>query len=220
MQLRHRIAIVGAERTGKSWLARSLNTRLQERGQSATGLLDPLQYPYARPGGASGPEALQAMARHHAAALGAITTGTVVADTTPLLGAVYSHHVFRDESLYPLALEHQRLYDMTLVTGLDLYGSTSGLRADGTDLAEAIDTLLRQSLMQAGLSFQVVYGRGLTRLNNALMALGLEPADASRWQHRESAQFALNEGRTPWFCETCSDPDCEHRLFTSLFPRT
>jgi hypothetical protein len=62
----------------------------------------------------------------------------------------------------------------------------------------------------------VIYGQGLARLNNALLAMGLPPENEADWQRRELAQFALNEGRTPWLCEKCSDPDCEHRLFTGL----
>jgi hypothetical protein len=82
-----------------------------------------------------------------------------------------------------------------------------------------IDGLLREALTRSALDFRVIYGQGLTRLNNALLALGLDAEDEAAWQRRESAQFALNEGRTPWLCEKCSDPDCEHRLFTGLLQR-
>jgi hypothetical protein len=33
---------------------------------------------------------------------------------------------------------------------------------------------------------------------------------------REQTQFAINQGRTVWQCNECSDPDCEHKLFTAL----
>ena len=75
-------------------------------------------------------------------------------------------------------------------------------------------------MIQARLDFRVVYGQGLARLNNALLALGLAPEDEQAWLRRESAQFDLNQGRTPWQCEKCSDPDCEHRLFTGLLGQT
>jgi len=62
----------------------------------------------------------------------------------------------------------------------------------------------------------VIYGAGPSRLANALLALGLPAPDARAQQTREQAQFDLNRGRTPWSCEKCSDPDCEHKLFTGL----
>jgi hypothetical protein len=80
------------------------------------------------------------------------------------------------------------------------------------------DSALRAQLHALGLAFRVVYGDGAVQLDNALLALGLTPDEAARVQ-REQAQFGLNRGRTPWTCEQCSDPACEHRLFTGLMAR-
>jgi hypothetical protein len=33
---------------------------------------------------------------------------------------------------------------------------------------------------------------------------------------RENNQFGLNQGRTAWRCDLCSDADCEHKLFSDL----
>jgi HTH-type transcriptional repressor of NAD biosynthesis genes len=30
------------------------------------------------------------------------------------------------------------------------------------------------------------------------------------------SQTNLTQGRVPWNCDACSDPACEHRLFTAL----
>jgi hypothetical protein len=65
--------------------------------------------------------------------------GWVVADTTPLMTAVYSHMLFDDDSLYPMALAHQALYDSTLVTGLDLPWVADGLQRDGPHAREPVD---------------------------------------------------------------------------------
>ncbi|MFM8863573.1 MAG: hypothetical protein ACKOFG_01360 [Limnohabitans sp.] len=78
------------------------------------------------------------------------------------------------------------------------------------------DAQLRQELQALGLPFQVVYGDGDARLSHALLALGLPTTDEAARQSRETAQFDLNRGRTPWSCEKCSDPECEHKLFTGL----
>ena len=142
--------------------------------------------------------------------------GWVVADTTPLMTAVYSHMLFDDDSLYPMALAHQALYDTTLITGLDLAWVADGLQRDGPHVRGPVDTLVRQALDRAGIAYRVVYGQGHQRLNNALLALGLSGEDESARVTRENAQFAINDGRTVWQCNECSDPECEHKLFTGL----
>ncbi|HYF20159.1 MAG TPA: ATP-binding protein [Ramlibacter sp.] len=83
-----------------------------------------------------------------------------------------------------------RAFDSTLLMGLDLPGAGH----------EAEDARLRQSLQQAGVAWQVVYGSGPNRLRAALAALGAAP--------REEAPV-----RWTWNCERCGDADCEHRLF-------
>jgi len=145
-----------------------------------------------------------------------ISQGVVIADTTPLMTAVYSHLLFGDESLYPMALAHQALFDSTLVTGLDLPWVADGLQRDGPQVRGPVDALVRQALERAGIAYRVVYGQGHQRLNNALLALGLSGEDPADGDIRQNAQFAINKGRTVWQCNACSDPDCEHSLFSGL----
>jgi hypothetical protein len=78
------------------------------------------------------------------------------------------------------------------------------------------DSLLRQALGLAQVPFKIVYGRELQRLNNALIALGLTEFNTAAWQDRERSQFKINGGRDTWVCNDCSDPACEHKLFTRL----
>lgn len=94
-----------------------------------------------------------------------------------------------------LARAHERAYDLNLLMGLDLPGT-------GPSAAQS-DALLRQNLDRAGIAYRVVYGCGDERLAHALAALGQGPASGktSTWV---------------WACDTCSDPQCEHRLFTDL----
>ena len=97
---------------------------------------------------------------------------------------------------------------LALLLGLSL----SSAKAD-----VALDRELRQQLHTRGLPYRVIYGTDpATRLANALHALGRPPSDSPSVKTRVQAQFDLNRGRTPWSCEKCSDPDCEHRLFTGL----
>ena len=103
-------------------------------------------------------------------------------------------------------------HDFALLMGLDL--PSSGQVDETTRTAK--DSALREQLVALGVPYRVVYGTGRTRLTNALLALGLPAPEADVQQNREQAQFDLNRGRTPWSCEKCSDPDCEHKLFTGL----
>lgn len=214
-----RIAIVGAESTGKSWLARSLSEALAQRGETVQWVPEVLREWCEREGRTPEPHEQMAIAQAQANAVLSISQGVVISDTTPLMTAVYSHMLFDDDTLYPMALAHQQLFDTTLVTGLDLPWVPDGLQRDGPHVRGPVDTLVRQALTRSGVRFRVVYGQGHQRLNNALLALGLTGEDEAAWHTRQNAQYALNEGRTPWLCEKCSDPDCEHRLFTGLLQR-
>lgn len=103
-------------------------------------------------------------------------------------------------------------HDFALLMGLDQPGNATVNYA--TKASQ--DSALRKQLHALGLPYRVIYGAGPNRLANALLALGLPAPDAGAQQAREQAQFDLNRGRTPWSCDTCSDPDCEHKLFTGL----
>lgn len=79
----------------------------------------------------------------------------------------------------------------------------------------ATERACRQALLRSGAAFQVLQGSLAQRMETVLNSLGLQTDTAAA----QSRQFALNGGRTPWRCESCSDPDCEHRLFTGLLNR-
>ena len=142
----------------------------------------------------------------------------VVADTTALMVAAYSELYFNDTRLYPAALAQQQRYSLTLLMGLDLPWVADGLFRDSPALREATDTALRRALQTANLPFQTIYGQGDARLQQALRALGpllgpllgqpLLPPDRN-----------LSEGRVARNCEKCSDPACEHRLFSRLIQK-
>ena len=215
-----RIAIVGAERTGKSWLTQALAEVIRLRGHAVHTVDEVLRAWCDREGRTPHPHEQLGIAQAQAQAVEQAkqqsTHGWVISDTTPVMTAVYSHMLFDDESLYPMALAHQAHYDLTLVTGLDLPWVADGLQRDGPHVRGPVDTLVRQALERAGITYHVVYGQGQQRLNNALLALGLPGEDDTARQLREQAQFAINQGRTVWQCNECSDPDCEHKLFTGL----
>ena len=220
-----RIALLGAESTGKTQLGLALALALRARGQEVHLVSEYLRTWCDAQGRTPEPHEQARIAQQQADAVLQHTSGTVIADTTPLMTAVYSHKLFNDESLYAMAAAHQRLYDMTLMTGLDLPWVADGLQRDGPQVREPVDALVRAALQSARVAYKVVYGQGEERLNNALLALGWDDKVANPLRHpmmsaaqttRTQAQYALNRGRTAWACDKCSDAECEHRLFTDL----
>lgn len=209
-----RIALLGAESTGKTQLSLALAQALLDRGHAVHLVPEYLRTWCDAQGRTPRPDEQRLIAQQQADAVLQHGQGTVIADTTPMMTAVYSHQLFNDTSLYAMAAAHQQLFDMTLVTGLDLPWVADGLQRDGPQVREPVDALLRAALQTAGVAYKVVYGQGPERLNNALLALGGESAST-----RLEAQYALNRGRTAWNCDKCSDADCEHRLFTDLIQR-
>ncbi|WP_416548268.1 AAA family ATPase [Limnohabitans sp. DCL3] len=214
-----RIAILGAESTGKSCLVTALACVLQSRGHNVRTVDEVLRSWCDREGRTPLAHEQIGIAQTQAQAVQGIQQGVVISDTTPLMTAVYSDLLFGDDSLYPMALAHQALFDNTLVTGLDLPWVADGLQRDGPHVRGPVDTLVRQALERAGITYHVVYGQGQQRLNNALLALGLPGEDTAGGMVREKAQFAIHQGRTVWQCNACSDPDCEHQLFSGLLAK-
>ena len=218
-----RVAVLGAESTGKSWLTQALAKVLRARGQAVHTVDEVLRQWCDREGRTPQRHEQMAIAQQQALVAQKIaeqaTESWLLSDTTPLMTAVYSDLLFQDKSLYPMALAHQAIYDITLVTGLDLPWVADGLQRDGPHVRVPVDNLMRQTLEGAGLPYRVVYGQGPRRLNNALLALGLQGEDLSAQQTREDGQFLINQGRSIWQCNECSDPGCEHKLFTGLLKK-
>jgi HTH-type transcriptional regulator, transcriptional repressor of NAD biosynthesis genes len=144
------------------------------------------------------------------AVLGAPGTGAAEL-ASQLRTAVAAHPEFLISDAPPTSGGH----DFALLMGLD----QPDVAATARPLRAQLDSALRGQLQALGLPYRVVYGAGPARLINALLALGLPAPDTNTHRAREEAQFDLNRGRTPWSCEQCSDPDCEHRLFTGLLQR-
>jgi hypothetical protein len=83
-----------------------------------------------------------------------------------------------------------------------------------------VDALVREALARADVGFRTVYGRGEERLANAIAAI--DPFIAPWVPGLASPGAAASEGASRawvWTCDKCSDPECEHRLFTSLAER-
>jgi len=225
-----RIAFLGAESTGKTSLSQRITDVLLAQGQIAAYVPEVLREWCQMNGRTPAANEQLQIAQQQAERIFSIQEGWVIADTTPLMTAVYSDFIFQDPSLYEQALVHQAQFDLTLVMGLDVAWLPDGLQRDGEHVREPVDNLIRQAMSNKQLPFKVIYGQGEARLNAALLAIsqGLThlnehldlkfsvPNLQTTQAQREVSQYGLNQGRTAWRCDLCSDAECEHRLFTDL----
>ena len=202
------IALLGAESSGKTTLAHALALELRALGRTAVVVGEFLREFCDRERRTPRQDEQAAIATEQWRRIEAAAAGgaVVLADTTPLMTAVYSEVVFGDADLYPMALALQRRCAAHLLTGLDLPWQADGLQRDGPHVRAPVDALLRGALAQAELPYAVVYGRGGARTAAALAALrpvlGLPPlaaAPAGDGAVRLSAR-----------CRECLQPDCEH----------
>ena len=225
-----RIALLGAESTGKTSLSQHITEALLAHVQTAAYVPEVLREWCQMNGRTPAFHEQRQIAQQQAERIFSIQEGWVIADTTPLMTAVYSDYLFKDLSLYEEALGLQAQFDLTLVMGLDVAWVADGLQRDGEHVREPVDHLIRQAMSKRQLPFKVIYGQGEARLNAALLAIsqgianlnepldlkfsvpGLQPAQTQR----EVSQYGLNQGKTAWRCELCSDAECEHRLFSDL----
>jgi energy-coupling factor transporter ATP-binding protein EcfA2 len=77
-----------------------------------------------------------------------------------------------------------------------------------------IDEMLREALMNANLGFAVVHGEGAEQLTNAWNAINAAADPDARRGAGQGATAAWS-----WACDKCSDPACEHKLFSDLVAR-
>lgn len=97
-----------------------------------------------------------------------------------------------------------------------------GLEASALDTSiELEDMQLRARLAKSGKAFHVLYGNKEARLQTAqsllnLLSATLLVANNAYSLTASSTIVAEHQENWRWNCDKCSDPDCEHRLFTGL----
>ncbi len=220
-----RLAIVGAESTGKSTLGIDLAARLaSEFGVRAVVVPEVLREWCDAHGRTPRLDEQVDVAREQQRRIDAAAAqaDVVVCDTTPLMTAVYSEIVFGDLALDDAARAWQSSIDLTLLTGLDLPWVADGLQRDGPHVRAPVDAAVRARLRAWGGEWTVVTGAGETRVENALDAV--RPALA-RWIERRvvrderGAAAGLFTGllasrtgpaRPLPRCERCDSGACEH----------
>lgn len=206
-----KIAILGAECTGKTQLAQALSTQLQANYPDVVWVAEYLRE-WCEQHGRTPRSAEQAhiSQTQMERVLSAANATLVISDTTPLMTAVYSDVLLGDSSLYAQALLQHSAFGLTLVTALDLPWVADGIQRDGIETRAQVQQRLRAVLVENGIGHSMVYGTGEARTQNALQAIRYAmgeppPGNAAKpWR---------------WPCEKCSDPQCEHLLFRDLLDR-
>jgi nicotinamide riboside kinase len=215
-----KVAIVGAESTGKSHLARALADALaREFGLRCAVVDEYLREWCERHDRTPRADEQMAIALEHVRRIDAAAAqrglDVLLCDTTPLMVAVYSNLLFDDRSLEPLARACQQRMDATLLTSLDLPWVADGLQRDGPHVREPVDACVRARLNDWGTAWSLVSGSGLARTASAIDALRPLLREQARGR-RSSGLFSRLEGSLVgppglrWVCERCDDPDCEH----------
>jgi nicotinamide riboside kinase len=223
-----KIALLGAESTGKTQLAHALAVHLRETGAQAVAIDEYLREWCEQKGRTPQPHeqaeiALTQRLRIEQAARDLTANAKpdqpcyLIADTTPLMTAIYSEFIFQDNSLTPAALNYQRSFHHTLLTGLDMPWEADGIQRDGAHVRAPVDALLRDRLQAAAIGFEVIYGLGEQRLQAAIKTLNTINSIAN-YSYMAGGEGLKNTEKTSsswvWACDKCSDPDCEHQLFT------
>jgi len=215
------IAIVGAESTGKSTLAMALALRITEQtGLRCTVVGEFLREWCEREGRTPRADEQLGIASEQQRRVDAAIAehDVVVADTLPIMVAVYSRLLFDDASLVPMAIGAQRRAALTLLTALDLPWVADGHQRDGEHVRQPVDRLLRDLLAANGLDWSVVGGQGTARLDQAFDAASpllvtLAPAHAGLFTRLAERDAAMPARRL--VCEKCDVPDCEHAALRS-----
>lgn len=203
-----RIAILGAECTGKSDLAQALSLRLSKPPSRAICIAEVLREWCDREGRTPLPHEQQGVALEQARQVEtAPPCDFLIVDSHPLMTAIYSELHFSDLSLYPSALNHLRHYQLTLVMGMDLDWVADGIQRDGPVMRQRVNDRLRQILVNESLPYTAVYGSGPARTDAAMRAIKARANPPHLKPSNPSAPWV-------WHCGNCSDAQCEKHMFT------
>ena len=168
-----RIAILGAESTGKTSLVHAVAQHLRGQGARVQVIEEVLRRwcqhhgrtPHAQ-------EQADIVQTQIALVDAAASCDYLLCDTTPLMTAIYSDVLFSDVTLYPVAVQQQRRYTVNLLAQPDLPWQPDGLQRDGVVAQKRVDQRLREVLQTFAIPSVAVNGVGAQRLACAMAAIG------------------------------------------------
>ncbi len=166
------VAILGAECTGKSELARALAAHFAGLGRSVHTVPEVLrEWCAAHERTPLAHEQAAIAAEQARRALAAPPADVLIADTTPLMTAVYSDIYFGDTALYAAAIQDQQRYNVTLLTSTDLPWVADGVQRDGLAQQQRVQARLKEVLSDANVRFHPIKGLGDARFQSAVNIL-------------------------------------------------
>jgi nicotinamide riboside kinase len=204
------IAILGAESTGKTTLARALQRSLAQHAEPVALVEEVLREFCAIHGRTPRRDEQAAIASEQSRRIASARAEHrfVIADTTALQIAVYSEFVFDDTTLYAQSLAAHGAVALTLLTALDLPWIPDGHQRDGEHVRAPVDKLLRDALNHPPIAYSVIHGAGPARLDAALAAV----RSALKLTRAEPEAKTQTPPRWHGLCDRCGDPNCERRL--------
>jgi nicotinamide riboside kinase len=199
------IAVLGAESTGKTTLCGALGAAFAAEGHDVVVVDEYLREFCDRHGRTPLREEQAAIAAEQTRRIEAAAArhAVVIADTTALMIAVYSDHVFGDRTLYASVEQTQRFCEATLLTALDLPWQADGHQREGPHVRAPVDAKVRAALGRSGVAYSVIGGVGGARLAAARAAV--ERALAPK-------PTVVSPARWHWVCARCGEADCERHL--------
>lgn len=170
-----RIAIVGAESTGKTTLAHALANAVPNAVVVPEVLRQWVDAHQRTPHQHEQRAIFDAQIAAEENASCAVGTngrdGVVICDTTPLTIAIASVHYFNDRSLLTDAIAHHRRYAVTLLCMPDIAWVADGIQRDGPMVRAMIAEMLQLEMLHAGIAFSQIDGEGVTRTARAVAAV-------------------------------------------------
>jgi nicotinamide riboside kinase len=167
-----RIAILGAESTGKTSLARAMAQQLRGQGARVQVIEEVLREWCNANGRTPRSDEQAAIVQTQIALVDAASPcDYLLCDNTPLMTAIYSDLLFSDATLYPVAVQQQRRYALNLLAEPDLPWQADGIQRDGPAARDQVDRRLREVLQIYALPVYPVCGLGAARLASATAAL-------------------------------------------------
>lgn len=165
----NRIAILGAESSGKSQLAEALANRYQTLWVPE--YLREFVETHQRVPQAEEQILIATTQVQRETALALRAKDWLFCDTTPLMTAIYSRHYFSvaDAALAQLELSHA--YDFTLVTAPDFPWTADGLQRESASVRQRVHEELLDILEQREIPFLLVEGGLQNRLEQVEFAL-------------------------------------------------
>jgi nicotinamide riboside kinase len=171
-----RIAVLGAECTGKSQLCQAVAIALP--GITFTEVLRAWVAVEGRPPNAE--EQFQLLARQQEAEEQAVISAQragyewVICDSAPLMTAVYSLYYFGDDRLIETAVAHHAGYAHTILCGDDIAWVPDPGQRDGEAVRKAVQAQLIKVLDRHCPEAILVEGFGRARLSRALEGLAID----------------------------------------------